>query len=571
MSEPLIPNNDHRNVVNTLGRPPTAGAFSRVNFVNFGLGYWGIDNVPVTATAAQLNAAGSGGFDYLSTVYVGVGGNDLNSGNANEPLATLNAAALMIPSGGIIRILDNQNYTITSTINITGPTLIDAGGASINWSGAAAGNMFVTALNSPLIFYGNKIFSAGTQQVFRGLSSIYVNGPAGFCTIIDALNVWLDDNISPNGVPQAIFNIDSNSGARFVFGYSGQQIINALNLDNFCTITSLLTSGSGNSCIVNCDNFDGTLAGTADYVVNIPNITSTAAITTTGNVNGIFGSTYGGITVTPQTLDANPFGAGYLTNQLKNTIYAQSGTTLYIDETMSGKLIVTPDNTVIIGLPNVLTYPNFPERGFFVDIAQGFAPSGCQISWSSLNDTVIRQPSSTPFYTGQGACRVYLLVKGNPGNGNRNVWCVTGDVFNSNLTFAGQNIVTRMDSPEFTFTNLATASQVSIITADTPTAQYAINNILLNGVGSTNFSGGDRDLSITDGTNVWTVIPAATLQALVNDTWNASTTNVPFPVSVPLNEYTIAGANLYAVYSGGTTDYTAGSVSVTVEYERVTV
>jgi hypothetical protein len=65
------------------------------------------------------------------------------------------------------------------------------------------------------------------------------------------------------------------------------------------------------------------------------------------------------------------------------------------------------------------------------------------------------------------------------------------------------------------------------------------------------------------------VIPAATLQALsaLNAGWGS--VSVPFPASAAINTLTQAGANLYLQYSGGTTDYTSGSVTITVEYARV--
>ncbi len=114
-----------------------------------------------------------------------------------------------------------------------------------------------------------------------------------------------------------------------------------------------------------------------------------------------------------------------------------------------------------------------------------------------------------------------------------------------------------------THTTLATAGKVNIQVANSGTAQYAISEIFLNVTG-TNFSGGggDRLLAITDGTTVYTVIPAASLQTLVNSRWG--TTPVPYPAAASISKLTQAGANLYAQYSGGTTDYTSGSLTITL-------
>jgi len=116
-------------------------------------------------------------------------------------------------------------------------------------------------------------------------------------------------------------------------------------------------------------------------------------------------------------------------------------------------------------------------------------------------------------------------------------------------------------------TNLAGASLVPVVTAVNAAASYRISNIMLNGFDGINFSGGDRDLLINDGAAEWTVIPAATLQALVNNQWGS--VDVPFPGAISLNQSSIPGTNITATYANGTTDYTAGSLVLTIEYERI--
>lgn len=99
-------------------------------------------------------------------------------------------------------------------------------------------------------------------------------------------------------------------------------------------------------------------------------------------------------------------------------------------------------------------------------------------------------------------------------------------------------------------------------------AQYKIRNMFLNR-GGTNFSGGggDRLMGISDGTTVYSVVPAATMQALTNSAWGS--TALPFPASAAIDTSTAVGVALRAVYSGGTVDYTAGSLVLSLQYERV--
>lgn len=98
--------------------------------------------------------------------------------------------------------------------------------------------------------------------------------------------------------------------------------------------------------------------------------------------------------------------------------------------------------------------------------------------------------------------------------------------------------------------------------ASSGSKQYQIVDMWLNMVG-TNFSGGggDRNIQITDGTSVWSIIPAATAQSLTNSTWG--TTGLPVPASVSFKQPSAAGASIYLAYEGGAADYTAGSLTVT--------
>lgn len=98
---------------------------------------------------------------------------------------------------------------------------------------------------------------------------------------------------------------------------------------------------------------------------------------------------------------------------------------------------------------------------------------------------------------------------------------------------------------------------------------YKIRALQINAPG-TNFSGGDRLLSITDNTTVYSLIPAANLQSLTNSGWGS--TALPYPASAAINTNTVGVVGnpiLIAKYSGGTTDYSAGSIVISGMLERV--
>lgn len=114
---------------------------------------------------------------------------------------------------------------------------------------------------------------------------------------------------------------------------------------------------------------------------------------------------------------------------------------------------------------------------------------------------------------------------------------------------------------------LAAAGHVALITSS-GAKQYKIRSLQLNS-GGTNFSGGggDRLGQVSDGTTVYSVVPAATMQSLVNAQWGV--TALPNPASAALNTSTAAGANLFFAYSGGSADYTTGSLVITGIAQRV--
>lgn len=114
---------------------------------------------------------------------------------------------------------------------------------------------------------------------------------------------------------------------------------------------------------------------------------------------------------------------------------------------------------------------------------------------------------------------------------------------------------------------LATAGTVTL-QASSGAKQYKIRELYVNS-GGTNFSGGggDRLATISDGTTDYSVIPAASMQTLANTGWGE--TGLPFPASAAINTSSVAGAAITIAYSGGATDYTAGSVVISGVLERV--
>lgn len=116
-----------------------------------------------------------------------------------------------------------------------------------------------------------------------------------------------------------------------------------------------------------------------------------------------------------------------------------------------------------------------------------------------------------------------------------------------------------------TNTNLASAGKVNVVVA-TGSQQFKIRNIILANTQQATFSGGSgRTIALTDGTTTWTTIPNASLTTLPSSAMWCST-------AVPsTNETTasVAGANIYFQYAGGSSDFTAGKVIMIVTLEKI--
>jgi hypothetical protein len=117
--------------------------------------------------------------------------------------------------------------------------------------------------------------------------------------------------------------------------------------------------------------------------------------------------------------------------------------------------------------------------------------------------------------------------------------------------------------------DIVSAALKTIIDSVFLTEQWRIVNIIAVTVTPFSGGGGDRGLVITDGTHNYTVIPAASLQATtVQAQWGS--TAVPYSAVVSdMVQPTTAASNLSAAYAGGTTDYSAGAVNITVVAERI--
>lgn len=116
---------------------------------------------------------------------------------------------------------------------------------------------------------------------------------------------------------------------------------------------------------------------------------------------------------------------------------------------------------------------------------------------------------------------------------------------------------------------LDSAGTVAVVAAGASTDQYKIRNIRLVGGGTSFGSGGDRLISLTDGTTVWTTVANADIESAPSATLDWGNTKVPFLTGTS-DTASAAGSAIRFQYSGGTTDHSGtGSIKFSVCVEKV--
>lgn len=123
---------------------------------------------------------------------------------------------------------------------------------------------------------------------------------------------------------------------------------------------------------------------------------------------------------------------------------------------------------------------------------------------------------------------------------------------------------------------LASGGQAIILDNTDPAGQYEVITAYTSAFGSTDFSGGggDRDILITDGTSDYGRITAI---ALLNTEAGSFTYGdyiqtegrIQIPITNSISIPTVAGADIYATYTGGTTDWTDGELIFSIILRKI--
>ncbi len=121
---------------------------------------------------------------------------------------------------------------------------------------------------------------------------------------------------------------------------------------------------------------------------------------------------------------------------------------------------------------------------------------------------------------------------------------------------------------DVTAAGLAVAGKVYVVS---PVAgqSFKIRSVMANSSSGLSGGGGNRSMSLQDNTGAYANFFSDFLQAPDNSLWN-NADGVFFSPGESSNRTTDVGLGFWFKYFGGTTDFTTGSINVTVAYERIT-
>lgn len=318
---------------------------------------------------------------------------------------------------------------------------------------------------------------------------------------------------------------------RAIYVSCSNAVISNNNIFN-CTAEGIEINGPGNDGAVISNNL-------IDTTIQNP---GNAGIVTINNSNIIITGNYVNCVGNAVTLLANSGTRDNLSVH-NNVVFSSAGGTISFNGTNFGNHVQVMSNpTILQGAAAVMNYEDAhngvvrlygnddPQNGFFDEDAKG--------------STYYKRDGAP----GQTLC-VKLSAAGSPG------WLYV------NMTQCVEITVTAAQ--------LASGAKFALVAA-AGGARWKMRNIKLTGITSLSGGGGDRNVRIQDnsGAVIWSTMTAAAVQGTTPLRWGDA--GLPFDSANSQTAQSTTGDALVAMYQGGTTDYTVGSITLILEYERTT-
>lgn len=385
----------------------------------------------------------------------------------------------------------------------------------------------------------------------------------------------------------------------------------SVNAGNFYTIVEPLPARLGiDTLVFNAQSAAGVVSfsGGASTANAIPVFSDTAgnikaatgpvtlgqSLSVTGTVTGSTGliATTGNITATAGNLVAGSSGAAGTVGSFPSA--ATSGELLLAAVTnSSGNFNTTISNASAVGQSQVISVPDSGAATANFILSKSAADQHITVSGLQTDAGALSSGISTGGFVG--------LVKAFPTTATSGFIALQGAVnasgnfgttISNSLAQAQAQVITIPDMGAATgqfvlskssvptnqvaftvvktagFAALGTAGKINLVTHPSATAQFAILDIKVLKSTGLSGGGGDRLLAVSDGTIVFNNagITAALLGTPILTLWGGTGN----PLAVGASEVSTAGADVFLQYTGGTTDFTAGSVQLAVTMVQVT-
>lgn len=466
------------------------------------------------------NVGGGGGnFEYENTYWLAQNGNDANDGlSINTPkLTLLGVETLLTTTPTVINIVDGGTYSLPSTFTVSCPLLINAPGATIQWTGAASGIMFFQNTFSPLIANIGEILAGNSLYVFASFSPCYLSGPTGFCQVQTTGRLWDDRYVFAPGVSQAVFNINTDrTGCIFQAGNTQNLIINAIDLGG-SSISCSIPSGSGYSPVtVNAEFWNGRISGTADYDINVSYLGGGFSSSTSGIINFNVGKSDLDVTTLSYNglVKYNPTNLNYPNNIFNNPLYLfqqpvigelyeiiyeapSSGSWSFLPGVQNGNTQISIQQNASSGSITLPAGSSVPY-GWRMTFQQTVAGGANLIIYPGSNDTINGQnsvgPDATSCYTGIG---IGEFARGAANGSGGYDWAVS-NCYTTNLSSLSNAIYFSQSTGSDTLGNGTYPSPLATIGASTTLAASYPGTTLV-GLDSSTYA---ENVSITTNFNI---------------------------------------------------------------------
>lgn len=527
----------------------------------------------------------------LGTITVGVwNGTAIDRAHGGTGIITspTNGQILSGTSGNVWAIgnLNSSASSITRTPDGSGNINLDANSTIIPY--LANANTFTadqTLSATHTLFVDNITSTSGDLVLNPSSSSNYV--------VIGKSLTGTAHVIVGEGSTNVEFRVENSTNT----GFS----VNGLSVS---TLYNNLDDGSGNSYVVGTFKADTIASYTSSNVTFIGNIITQGNITVNSGQT-LFTNAIQGITT---SLKLNPSASGQIVHlgqslAVANVYVGTSSTSTNFRVQNNSNIFFSASNGVVNTLNNTLddgsgnlgaqtitsiswaaagtasgdpgyfiSYPSGVNKGSLnlaaVDNSANFIVT---LSNSSHAQATIYSIPDVGAATGQILNKTSAFVSGNiiSASGTAGVTMDGGIAANKILTSSittpdvGSNLIAFTTSV-FGAT-LSSGGQATIFTSS-GSKHFAIRDLKVSITINFSGGGGNRLIQITDGTTVYSLIPAASLTGTLNSAWGSA--GLPFPASVASSATTQAGASLVIKYSGGTTDYTIGTIVVSGIMER---